>query len=112
MTKYKISMTLSAEEFMAVFPRIGGNVQLEIKKIEDSAAPPRAPRASSNGSGKVSVNDAILQALDNGPASVGALKEALLSAGKSAASLSTGIAALTKSGKIERSGDGEYAKAA
>ena len=114
MTKYKISMTLSAEEFMAVFPRIGGNVQLEIKKIEDSDAPkaPRAPRASSNGSGKVSVNDAILQALDNGPASVGALKEALLSAGKSAASLSTGIAALTKSGKIERSGDGEYAKAA
>ena len=103
MTKYKISMTLSAEEFMAVFPRIGGNVQLEIKKIEDSPAPPRAPRASSNGSGKVSVNDAILQALDNGPASVGALKEALLSAGKSAASLSTGIAALTKSGKIERS---------
>ena len=111
MTKYKISMTLSAEEFMAVFPRIGGNVQLEIKKIEDSA-PPRAPRASSNGSGKVSVNDAILQALDNGPASVGALKEALLWAGKSAASLSTGIAALTKSGKIERSGDGEYSKAA
>ena len=38
--------------------------------------------------------------------------EALLSAGKSAASLSTGIAALTKAGKIERSGDGEYAKAA
>ena len=109
MTKYKISMTLSAEEFMAVFPRIGGNVQLEIKKIEDSPAP---PRASSNGSGKVSVNEAILQALDNGPASIGALKEALLSAGKSAASLSTGIAALTKSGKIERSGDGEYAKAA
>ena len=42
MTKYKISMILSAEEFMAVFPRIGGNVQLEIKKIEDSAAPSRA----------------------------------------------------------------------
>ena len=86
MTKYKISMTLSAEEFMAVMdPRGLANAmceRLEIKKIEDSDAPkaPRAPRASSNGSGKVSVNDAILQALDNGPASVGALKEALLSA--------------------------------
>jgi hypothetical protein len=105
-------MTLSAEEFMTIFPRIGADVQLEIKKIDTApvSKEPRAPRQSSTG--KLSVNEAILQTLSDGPASVGALKEALLSAGKSAASLSTGIAALTKSGKIERTGDGEYSKAA
>ena len=105
-------MTLSAEEFMTIFPRIGADVQLEIKKIDTApvSKEPRAPRQSSTG--KLSVNEAILQTLSDGPASVGKLKEALLDAGKSAASLSTGIAALTKSGKIERTGDGEYAKAA
>ena len=111
-TKYKISMTLSAEEFMTIFPRIGADVQLEIKKIDTApvSKEPRAPRQSSTG--KLSVNSAILQTLDNGPATVATLKDALLDAGKSAASLSTGIAALTKSGKIERTGDGAYAKAA
>ena len=63
---------------------------------------------------KISVNTAILQRLDNGPASVSDLKEALLSAAyKSAASLSTYIAALTivrQDRTLWR--DGEYAKAA
>ena len=110
MTKYKISMTLSAEEFMAIFPRIGGNVQLEIKKMEGPDAPskePRAPRSSSEG--KLSVNAAIKQRLERGRATISELKDSLIGAGKSAASLSTGIAALTKSGEIERTGDGEYA---
>ena len=112
-------MTLSREELVK-FMDTGKVTNATVRVIpdqEESETPivkkePRAARAAPNGSGRLSVNAAILQRLDNGPASVGDLKEALLSAGKSAASLSTGIAALTKSGKIERSNDGEYAKAA
>ena len=108
------------EELVDMFDKLatvnGVTYEVSVKRSEPVVrAPRKAPeseRAQSSGGGKLSVNEAILQALDQGPASVGALKEALLSAGKSAASLSTGIAALTKSGKIERSGDGEYAKAA
>ena len=82
--KYKISMTLSAEEFMTIFPRIGADVQLEIKKIDTApvSKEPRAPRQLSTG--KLSVNEAILQTLSDGPASVSKLKEALIDAGKSA----------------------------
>ena len=68
---------------------------------------PRAPRSSSEG--KLSVNAAIKQRLERGRATISELKDSLIGAGKSAASLSTGIAALTKSGEIERTGDGEYA---
>jgi hypothetical protein len=110
------------EELVDMFDKLatvnGVTYEVSVKRSEPVVrAARKAPegeraRAQSSGGGKLSVNEAILQALDQGPASVGALKEALLSAGKSAASLSTGIAALTKSGKIERSGDGEYAKAA
>ena len=46
-TKYKISMTLSAEEFMTIFPRIGADVQLEIKKI-DTAPVSKEPRAAAS----------------------------------------------------------------
>ena len=108
------------EELVDMFDKLatvnGVTYEVSVKRSEPvvraARKAPEGERAQSSGGGKLSVNEAILQALDQGPASVGALKEALLSAGKSAASLSTGIAALTKSGKIERSGDGEYAKAA
>ena len=62
----------------------------------------RAPKRSK-------VNDTIRDVLLKGNAKVADLKEGLVSAGMSAASLSTGIAALTKAGVIERVGDGEYA---
>jgi hypothetical protein len=55
------------------------------------------------------VNETIREALQNGRGKISDLKESLTNAGMSAASLSTGIAALTKSGEIERVGDGEYA---
>ena len=54
------------------------------------------------------VNSAIFNRLIQGEATVAELKSALESAGMSAASLSTGIAALTKEGMIERIGDGLY----
>ena len=77
-----------------------------------SGTPKAAPRQASNGqrSPKRSrVNETIREALQNGSGKVSDLKEKLISAGMSAASLSTGIAALTKAGEIERVGDGEYA---
>jgi hypothetical protein len=55
------------------------------------------------------VNDTIRNALAKGAGKISELKESLINAGMSAASLSTGIAALTKAGEIERVGDGEYA---
>ena len=58
------------------------------------------------------VNTTILEAMNGGQASVADLKSALEKAGMSPASLSTGIAALTKSGEIERVGDGVYGRKA
>lgn len=54
------------------------------------------------------VNQAILAEMVGGPASIPALKHALERAGMAPGSLSTGIAALTKSGQIERVGEGLY----
>jgi predicted Rossmann fold nucleotide-binding protein DprA/Smf involved in DNA uptake len=62
----------------------------------------RGPRGSK-------VNNTILDALQNSTLTVRQLKEALEHAGMSPGSLSTGIAALTKSGQIERVGEGTYA---
>jgi hypothetical protein len=63
----------------------------------------RAPRTR-----RSKVNAAILGAMNHGPATKKTLKSALENAGMSASSLSTGIAALIKSGQIERVGEGEY----
>jgi hypothetical protein len=61
----------------------------------------RAPRGSK-------VNDALINALADGPRDTKALKEALVKANLAAGSLSTGVAQLMKSGQIERSADGMY----
>ena len=66
------------------------------------AAKPRQLRGSK-------VNTTILEALQNSTLTVKQLKEALEHAGMSPGSLSTGIAALTKEGRIERVGEGVYA---
>jgi len=71
-------------------------------------AAPKPTRAKRNPK-RSKVNDTIRESLRRGPTTVGALKDDLAAAGMSPASLSTGIAALTKSGEIERTGDGEYA---
>jgi hypothetical protein len=65
------------------------------------AAPPKVRTSK--------VNHAILYALAHGQATVKMLKEALEARNLSAGSLSTGIAALTKSGQIERVSEGVYA---
>jgi Transcriptional regulator, AbiEi antitoxin len=77
------------------------------------AAPVNAPKSrfvakSGRGPKRSKVNDAIRARLGNGQATLTELKGALETAGMSPASLSTGIAALTKAGEIERVGDGVY----
>jgi hypothetical protein len=69
-----------------------------------------APKANQNlrGPKRSKVNDAIRNRLGSGQATITELKGALETAGMSPASLSTGIAALTKAGEIERVGDGVY----
>ena len=54
------------------------------------------------------VNSAVLSAMVNGPVSTAALKEVLTQAGKKPRSLPTALAALQKSGEIERVGTGQY----
>lgn len=66
------------------------------------------PTVMTRGPKRSKVNEAIRSRLDRGQASISELKSALENAGMSAASLSTGIAALTKSGEISRVGDGVY----
>lgn len=68
----------------------------------------RQPRVSRRGRRTSKVNTAILSALSDHSASIADMKAALTQAGLSAGSLSTGIAALTKSGQIERVGEGTY----
>ena len=70
-------------------------------KAKKAVKPPTRQRTSR-------VNNAIFNRLIKDEASISELKEALTAAGMSAASLSTGIAALTKEGLIERIGDGRY----
>ena len=84
-------------------------------KAVTAPAPKAAPKLTGmirRGPKRSKVNEAIRNAVSGGKASIAALKIALEEAGMSPASLSTGIAALTKSGEIERVGDGEYARKA
>ena len=58
------------------------------------------------------VNETILATVQNGPATVKQLKEALEAKHLSASSLSTGLASLSKGGKLSRVGEGLYGLAA
>lgn len=69
---------------------------------------PSASRKARKGKRGSKVNTAILNALSNGPASIQDMKAALSQAGMAPSSLSTGLAMLTKSGQIERVGEGLY----
>ena len=110
MRMYKVSMTVSAEQFMEIFPRIKNNVELEmVREIEsealhqDTDTPKRPGRRRGS-----KVHDTVLQALANGPQTVKQLKSALEGAGLAAGSLSTAIAHLQKAGSVARTADGVY----
>jgi predicted Rossmann fold nucleotide-binding protein DprA/Smf involved in DNA uptake len=73
----------------------------DVRHARHVSPPPALPRRSK-------VVDTILAALNDGMKDVAALKGALMDAGMSRNSLSTGLAILQKSGKISRDANGYY----
>jgi hypothetical protein len=102
MNTYTITLELDRNQFIDFLDGPLGTSKIDVKVNQSAhAAPPTRIRTSK-------VNDAILGALKHGPATNPDLKAALVNAGLSAGSLSTGLAMLQKSGVVGRSSDGAY----
>src|SRR5579864_2074466 len=115
MNEYTVTIRLNRDQFDHFLENVGPLVDrlvVTVKQIALTesepvrAAPQRAPAPRPMRGSKV--NDTIMATLGAGPQPVKALKEALENANLSPGSLSTGIAALIKDGRIERVGDGVY----
>jgi hypothetical protein len=123
--KYLITHLIEAEDLHAYIAKVGGigkNSTIEaltenLVKVPGQVLVPKARMAKAAGNGAVhsrkkregsTVNSAVLSAMASGPASTAALKDALTAAGKKPSSLPTALAALQKSGEIERVGTGQY----
>ena len=113
MQRYKLTLILTAEEFMDLVPHLGPINGPKIEKLVDKTGPEeidpsalrgRAPR----GKRKSKVVEIILDMVGHGQASAADLRGALSRAGMSESSLSTGLAVLQKSGQIKRGDDGDY----
>ena len=114
MQKYKVTLILTAEQFMDLVPHLGPINGPKIEKLVDRTGPeqidpsalraPRAPRAKR----KSKVIYTILHVLQGGPAPANQLRRALAERGMAESSLSTGLSILQKSGQIERDSDGAY----
>jgi DNA-binding transcriptional ArsR family regulator len=102
----------SAEQLARFIDEIGPLVEsvvITTTPVEKAIAAAPTKKAAPTKVRASKVNDAILATLQqHGEASVRELKEALERVHLSAGSLSTGIAALTKSGQIERVREGVY----
>ena len=110
--KYKVTLTLTADEYMDLAPRLGSHSP-KIEKIVEAAADKGAkldPSAMSapRGKRKSKVVDTILLTLKEGPTHSAELRSALASRGMSESSLSTGLSILQKNGTIKRDDDGAY----
>jgi len=115
MNEYTVTIRLNRDQFDHFLENVGPLVdrlvvtvkQIALTEFEPvRAAPQKAPAPRPMRGSKV--NDTIMATLGAGPQPVKALKEALENANLSPGSLSTGIAALIKDGRIERVGDGVY----
>jgi predicted Rossmann fold nucleotide-binding protein DprA/Smf involved in DNA uptake len=118
MSQYTVTLQLNDQKqflhFIDTVGPVAGQLLVTVTAEEQADAAPewreparhepnrRGPRGSK-------VNNTILDALQSSTLTVRQLKEALEHAGMSPGSLSTGIASLTKSGQIERVGEGTYA---
>jgi hypothetical protein len=113
MSKYTVTLQLAdREQFMHFVDSVGpvaGQLVVTVAADETPIEVEEAPQPKPRPARGSKVNDTILGALHNSTLTVKQLKEALEHAGLSAGSLSTGIAALTKTGEIERVGEGVYA---
>lgn len=106
MATYKVTITVSADEFMELLPHIGER-KIDVKKIDlFQQSLPKAPAARVLRGSKV--NDTVRAALANGPRTVKQLKAALEDAGLAAGSLSTALAALQRTSEVSRTADGIY----
>jgi hypothetical protein len=126
MAKFLVAHTLDHKELADHIAALGGLKNATVTVLPDGEQPTPASRnpvmapkpklASVGGTGKPrgrkssgsTVNTTVLAAMEFGPASILALKQALADAGKAPGSLSTALAALQKSGAIERAGPGQY----
>ena len=117
MKKYRVTLTVTADEFMPVFAKLRG-VHMDVEEIapqngadkdmRDAEPVHRRKRGSK-------VVDTILKTLEEaGPngAEIKELKMDLGRAGLSENSLSTGLAILQKDGRVKRADDGYYSLAA
>ena len=107
--KYKVTLTLTADDYMDLAPRLGSHSP-KIEKIVESTGARLDPSAMSapRGKRKSKVVNTILSTLQDGQASAAKLRSALAHEGMSESSLSTGLAILQKSGQIQRDGHGTY----
>ena len=108
MRLYRVTQILD-QAGLIEFINSNRKVDVDIEAI-DHGAPIAEPAARPKRGSRV--NEAILGALQKGPAPIPSLKAALVDAGMAAGSLSTGLAALQKEGKIKRNDDGLYELAA
>jgi hypothetical protein len=110
MNTYRVTLEMDSTDLVRFLENLGDVGHLAIERVGDLAssysAPPRRPLRGSK------VNKTILETLASGPRPVASLKAALVDAGLSAGSLSTGLAALLKSREITRTDDGAYGLAA
>ena len=117
--KYKITLTLTADDYMAMIPHLG-SVSPKIEKVVDKTGDEELDPSAMRGRGAVirskrksKVVDTILSTLKEGSAPAASLRSALATRGMSESSLSTGLSILQKSGQIQRDPDsGEYHLAA
>ena len=110
MQKYKVTLILTADDYMDLAPRLGSHSP-KIEKVVESIggakldqSAMRAPR----GKRKSKVVETILSALQDGSAPASSLRGALAARGMAESSLSTGLSILQKSGQIERDPNGNY----
>ena len=116
MKKYKVTLTVTADEFMPVFAKLRG-VHMDVEEIPPQNGADKDVRAEpvhrrKRGS---KVVDTILKTLEEaGPngAELKELRSDLGRAGLSENSLSTGLAILQKDGRVKRADDGFYSLAA
>ena len=108
--KYKVTLILTADDYMDLAPRLGSHGP-KIEKVVESIggakldqSAMRAPR----GKRKSKVVETILSALQDGSAPASSLRGALAARGMAESSLSTGLSILQKSGQIERDPNGNY----
>jgi hypothetical protein len=109
MNTYRVTLEMDSTELVKFLDDLGGVGHLAIERVGDLASSYAAPKRPLRGS---KVNKTILDRLAEGPQPVANLKAALVNAGLSAGSLSTGLAALLKSREILRTDDGAYGLAA